>query len=129
MIDDVTMAQPASAMPTKTVPRTSLLRGALNVAAGLLPSRPVVKPVVDGTQAPGGTAAAATPSWQADRVAALRSRFSRPGVSARMPTRAPMSRAPMPVAEKPAPVANPPAVDVQAYTDAWNQDYQGGGPG
>jgi hypothetical protein len=73
MIDDVTMAHPASAMPTKTVPRTSLLRGALNVAAGILPSRPVVKPVVDGSQAPGGAAAAAAPSWQADRVTALRS--------------------------------------------------------
>jgi hypothetical protein len=126
------MAQTASVVPTKTVPRTSLLRGALNVAAGILPSRPVVKPVADGSLAPGGAAAAAAPSWQADRVTALRSRFSRPGVATRMPTRAPMSRAPMPVAEKPAPVANPPAADVQAYTDAWTQDYysgSGGGPG
>lgn len=82
----------------------------------------VTKPV------PGAQSAA--PSWQSERVTALRDRFSRPGAASRMPVRAPMNRAPMPVVQKPAPVANPPAADIQAYADAWNQDVgNNSGPG
>lgn len=89
----------------------------------------------DGAAADAGAApppvSGPAPSWQAERVAAMRQRFSRPGVASLMPKVQPMQRAPMPVAEKPAPVqaVSPSASDMQAYMDAWNRDVGGGGPG
>lgn len=107
-----------SGLDTNSKLYSGLSRIAAGMGAGAAPA-PVSGPQ-PAPAAPGG--------WQADRVAAMRARFSRPGSAARMPALAPRRSSPM--VAKPAPVAaapveqapvSPAAQDVINYSQAWEQ--------